>query len=71
MGKSTVAAMFTDLGVPVLDSDATVHQLYEAGGAGVPAIQKLFPDAIKEGRCGLRAGSEWQHSLGTHNHTDT
>jgi dephospho-CoA kinase len=43
MGKSTVAAMFADEGVPVFDADATVHDLQKAGGALVPAIESAFP----------------------------
>ena len=43
MGKSTVAAMFADLGVPVFDADAAVHQLQGAGGELVPAIEAAFP----------------------------
>ena len=43
MGKSAVASMFVDEGVPVFDADATVHDLQKAGGALVPAIESAFP----------------------------
>ena len=43
MGKSTVAAMFVDAGVPVFDADATVHRLQGPGGRLVPAIESAFP----------------------------
>jgi dephospho-CoA kinase len=43
MGKSTVAAMFADEGVPVFDADAAVHELQKAGGALVPEIELAFP----------------------------
>jgi dephospho-CoA kinase len=49
MGKSTVAAMLRDLGVPVFDADATVHQLYAKGGAGAAAIAAVWPDAVIDG----------------------
>ncbi len=43
MGKSTVAAMFRRLGVPVFDADAEVHRLQGPGGALVAAIERNFP----------------------------
>lgn len=44
MGKSTVAAMFAELGVPVFDADAAVHRLQGRGGRLVAAIEAAFPD---------------------------
>lgn len=49
MGKSTVAAMFADLGVPVFDADAEVHRLQEPGGALVSAIEAAFPGSTADG----------------------
>ncbi|WP_339688520.1 dephospho-CoA kinase [uncultured Parasphingorhabdus sp.] len=43
MGKSTVAQMFVDEGVPLFDADAAVHQLQGPGGALVEAIEAMFP----------------------------
>lgn len=43
MGKSTVAAMFADEGVPVFDADAVVHRLQGADGALVAEIERHFP----------------------------
>lgn len=43
MGKSAVAQMFTDLGVPVFDSDAAVRRLQGPGGKLLPAIERAFP----------------------------
>jgi dephospho-CoA kinase len=48
MGKSTTARFFAELGVPVLDSDAVVHALYE--GEAVAAIDQAFPGASIDGR---------------------
>lgn len=43
MGKSTVAALFAEQGVPVFDADAAVHRLQGPGGKLVPAIEAAFP----------------------------
>jgi dephospho-CoA kinase len=43
MGKTTVAAMFADAGVPVFDADAVVHELQGPGGALVEALEAEFP----------------------------
>lgn len=43
MGKSTVAAMFVKLGVPVFDADATVHALQAPGGKALALIEEQFP----------------------------
>jgi dephospho-CoA kinase len=48
MGKSTVAAMFADAGVPVFDADAQVHKLQGAGGRLVAEIEAAFPDTTSE-----------------------
>jgi len=41
MGKTTTARFFADMGVPVLDSDAVVHALYER--EAVAQIDQAFP----------------------------
>jgi dephospho-CoA kinase len=50
MGKTETAKMFAQLGVPVYDSDAAVHRLYEPGGAAVSEIEKAFPGSVRDGR---------------------
>jgi dephospho-CoA kinase len=49
MGKSTVAGMFADEGVPVFDADAAVHRLQGPGGALVERIESLFPGTTGTG----------------------
>ena len=46
MGKSTVAQMFREAGVPVFDADAEVHKLQGPGGLLLPAIEAAFPGTI-------------------------
>jgi dephospho-CoA kinase len=48
MGKSTTAQMFAELGCPVFDADAAVHEMYAKGGRAVPLIRAVFPDSIKD-----------------------
>ncbi|MGE3147054.1 MAG: dephospho-CoA kinase [Pseudorhodoplanes sp.] len=43
MGKSTVARMFVEAGVPVFDADAAVHGLQGPEGALVAEIEAAFP----------------------------
>lgn len=49
MGKSTIAAAFRRMRVPVFDADAAVHRLQGQGGAAVPAIRRAFPGAVRNG----------------------
>jgi dephospho-CoA kinase len=49
MGKSTTAANFRRLGVPVHDADKVVHGLLAKGGEAVEKIARLFPSAVKSG----------------------
>ncbi len=48
MGKSTVAAMFEDLGVPVFDADAEVRKMQGPGGSLLPAIEGEFPGSTNQ-----------------------
>jgi dephospho-CoA kinase len=48
MGKSRTATFFAEAGVPVHDSDAAVHALYE--GEAVPLIEQAFPGATAGGK---------------------
>ena len=55
MGKSTVAKMFADEGVPVFDADAVVHKLQGPEGDLVEAIEARFPGTT--GRQGVDRGA--------------
>jgi dephospho-CoA kinase len=48
MGKSTAANFFRQAGVPVNDSDAVVHRLYE--GDAVAPVEAAFPGVTADGR---------------------
>jgi dephospho-CoA kinase len=47
MGKSTVAQMFADAGIPYFDADKAVHHLYQ--GSAVAAVESMFPGVSSEG----------------------
>jgi len=48
MGKSTAAKFFAEAGVPVHDSDAVVHALYEGEAASL--IEQAFPGSTAGGK---------------------
>ena len=52
MGKSTAAGMLRDMGIPVHDADAAVHDLLGPGGAAVAPVADLFPGVLKKDRHG-------------------
>ena len=49
MGKSTVARMFVDEGVPAYDADDAVHAMYRPGGAAVESVGEAFPGVVVDG----------------------
>lgn len=53
MGKSTVAQMFAEAGVPVYDADMVVHDLLRAGGGAVDAVGAFYPPALQRDENGL------------------
>jgi dephospho-CoA kinase len=62
MGKSTVAKMFADEGVPVFDADAEVHRLQGPEGALVKRIEAEFPGTT--GSEGVNRGALAERVLG-------
>jgi dephospho-CoA kinase len=48
MGKSTTASFFAEAGVPVHDSDAAVHRLYQ--GDAVAPVEAAFPGVAVDGQ---------------------
>ncbi|HYD13451.1 MAG TPA: dephospho-CoA kinase [Allosphingosinicella sp.] len=62
MGKSTVAKMFAEEGVPVFDADAAVHRLQGPDGALVAEIEAHFPGTT--GPEGVNRGALAERVLG-------
>ena len=50
MGKSTVAAMFAEAGIPTFDADAAVRRLQGPRGRLVPEIESRFPGTTRDGQ---------------------
>lgn len=55
MGKSVTARQLRRMGVPVHEADAAVHRLLGPGGAGVAAVARRFPQALKKNRIDRKA----------------
>ena len=49
MGKSTVAQMFVDAGIPLFDADAEVRAMQDRGGELVDEIGARFPGSVRDG----------------------
>ena len=48
-GKSEVARVFADSGIPVIGADAIGHELIASGGGAVEAVTQAFGDGILTG----------------------
>ena len=48
MGKSTVGAMFAELGVPVFGADDAVRDFYS--GPNAQSVERMFPGVMMDGR---------------------
>lgn len=67
MGKSTVSAMFRELGVPVFDADGAVHELYAPNGAAVAPVEAAFPGVVRKhgpGQGGIDREALSKHVVG-------
>jgi dephospho-CoA kinase len=49
MGKSTVAKMFVEAGIPLFDADAEVRAMQGRGGELVDEIEARFPGSVRDG----------------------
>lgn len=49
MGKSTVAAMIAEAGIPVFDADSEVRAMQSVGGSLVEPIEARFPGTTRHG----------------------
>jgi dephospho-CoA kinase len=54
MGKSTAAALFRRLGVPVHDADAEIHRLLRHDTGAIAAIGRAFPGVVVRGQVDRR-----------------
>ena len=65
-GKSTIAQMFREIGLPVHDADKTVHQLMSASGEATPLVLAAFGQNMSAGD-----GSIDRSALGSMSHLIT
>jgi len=50
-GKSTVSAMFKEVGATVIDADDAAHAVYEPGSPGFESVVREFgPEYVRDGR---------------------
>lgn len=54
-GKSTVAGLLRERGVPVLDLDAVAREVVEPGQPALAAIATRWPEVIRDGRLDRKA----------------
>lgn len=50
MGKSTIAGMFRDEGIPVWDADEAVHRLYATSPVVKQRLAEAFGDVLSDGQ---------------------
>jgi dephospho-CoA kinase len=55
-GKSTVAAIFREMGSAVFDADVIVKDLYRPDGAGTKAARELFGDSVLDAKGSVDRG---------------
>ena len=60
-GKSTVAKLFAELGVPVLDLDQVGRSVVAPGSTGLKAISAAFGDAVLDADGSLNRSALAQH----------
>jgi dephospho-CoA kinase len=63
-GKSTVAARLVEHGIPVLDADRVVHDLYLPGAAGARAVVEEFGDEVLDSLGGVDRSRLAQRAFG-------
>lgn len=56
-GKSTVARRLAERGVPVLDADRVVHELYLPGGAGAREVARIVGPGVLDQHGGVDRGA--------------
>lgn len=56
-GKTTVAKLFAQLGVPLIDTDEISRELTARNGAAIPAIREAFGDTIFQPDSSLDRGA--------------